>query len=74
MAEVRELTNFFSVIRSDRRIGITHISLYVALFQFYNLNLLNNPIQIDTTAVMEVAKINRLATYPRCMNDLLEYE
>jgi hypothetical protein len=73
MEEVRELTNFFSAIRSDHRIGTTHISLYMALFQFYNLNHLNNPIQITRTAVMEVAKISGLATYHKCMRDLVEY-
>jgi len=62
-----------SAIKSDHRIGTTHISLYMALFQFYNLNRLENPIQITRTAVMEVAKISGLATYHKCMRDLVEY-
>jgi replication initiation and membrane attachment protein DnaB len=73
MEEVKELTSFYSAIKSDHRIGATHISLYMALFQFYNLNKLNNPIQITRTAVMEVAKISGLATYHKCMKDLVEY-
>lgn len=73
MEEIKELTSFFSAIKNDNRIGATHISLYIALFQFYNTNRLSNPIQITRTAVMEVAKISGLATYHKCMKDLVEY-
>ena len=72
MSEVKELTCFFSAIKEDPRIGATHISLYMALFQFYNLNRLTNPIAITRTSVMEVAKIRGLATYHKCMKDLVE--
>jgi replication initiation and membrane attachment protein DnaB len=73
MEHVKELTSFYSAIKSDPRIGTTHISLYMALFQFYNLNRLSNPILITRTAVMEVAKISGLATYHKCMKDLVEF-
>ena len=70
---MKELTSFYSAIKSDPRIGTTHISLYMALFQFYNLNRMENPIQITRTGVMEVAKISGLATYHKCMKDLVEF-
>ena len=73
MGEVKELTSFFSAIREDHRIGTTHISLYMALFQFYNLNQLQNPVNITRAAVMEVAKISGLATYHKCIRDLAEF-
>jgi hypothetical protein len=73
MDQVKELTSFYSAIKGDHRIGTTHISLYMALFQFYNLNKMENPIQITRTAVMEVAKISGLATYHKCMKDLVEF-
>ena len=73
MEQLKELTIFYSAIKNDNRIGTTHISLYMALFQFYNLNRLENPIQITRTGVMEVAKISGLATYHKCMKDLVEY-
>ena len=73
MEQLKELTNFYSAIKNDNRIGTTHISLYMALFQFYNLNRLENPIQITRTAVMKVAKISGLATYHKCMRDLVEF-
>ena len=73
MNEVKELTSFYLAIREDNRIGTTHISLYMALFQFYNLNGFQNPIQITRTGVMEIAKISGLATYHKCVKDLVEY-
>lgn len=72
MSEVNELTNFFSAIKEDARIGTTHISLYMALFQFYHLNGFQNPIQITRATVMETAKISGTATYHRCMKDLVD--
>jgi replication initiation and membrane attachment protein DnaB len=73
MGEVKELTSFFTAIRDDNRIGTSHISLYMALFQFYNLNGFQNPLGITRSAVMEVAKISGLATYHKCMKDLTEF-
>ncbi len=73
MRQVQELTNFYSAIREDHRIGTTHISLYMALFQFYNLNEFRSPIQITRASVMEVAKISGLATYHKCMKDLNDF-
>ena len=72
MGEVKEITSFFSAIKEDPRIGATHISLYMALFQFYILNRLTNPIAITRALVKEVAKIKGLATYHKCMRDLVE--
>lgn len=73
MDEVKELTSFYCAIKSDNRIGSTHISLYMALFQLYNLNLFRNPIRITRAMLMDAAKINGLATYHKCIKDLSEY-
>lgn len=69
---VKELTRFYSAIREDPRIGTTHISLYMALFQIYNLNGFQNPIFITRADVMMTAKIFGFATYHKCMKDLVE--
>ena len=73
MAQVKELTSFFSAIKEDPCIGATHISLYMALFQFFNLNEFQNPVKITRADVMKTAKINGLATYHKCMKDLVEF-
>lgn len=70
---MKELTSFFAAIRMDDRIGVCHISLYMALFQFYNLNRFQNPVDITRAGVMEIAKISGLATYHKCMKDLADF-
>ena len=64
------LTNFYTAIAEDPRIGTTHVSIYLALLQQWNVNGGVNPFQIERTAVMKIAKINARHTYNRCMNDL----
>ena len=73
MEQVKELTNFFLAIQEDNRIGISHISLYMALFQFFNLNQFQNPVNISRARVMEVAKISGLGTYHKCIKDLADF-
>jgi replication initiation and membrane attachment protein DnaB len=73
MEEVKELTSFFSAMRDDPRIGTSHISLYMALFQLYNLNEFRNPINISRRSVMEMAKISGVATYHKCIKDLANF-
>ena len=73
MDEIKELTGFYSAIRDDNRISTTHISLYMALFQFYNLNQFRNPVEITRASVMDIAKISGFATYHKCIKDLVEF-
>ena len=73
MEQVKELANFYAAIKEDHRIGTTHISLYMALFNFYNLNQFQNPIKITRASVMEVAKISGLATYHKCIKELADF-
>ena len=73
MKRVKELTSFYSAIKDDHRISTTHISLYMALFQLYNLNSFQNPVSISRAGVMKVAKISGLATYHKCIKDLNDF-
>lgn len=73
MEQVRELSCFYAAIREDNRISTTHISLYMALFQLYNLNNFINPFKITRTSLMEIAKISGLATYHKCIKELEEF-
>ena len=60
-------------IEEDARIGTTHISLYMALLQQWNLNGGLNPVIITRAAIMKAAKINARYTYNKCMNNLQEF-
>ena len=67
------LTVFYEAIADDARIGTTHISLYMALLQQWNLNGGMNPIIIASVTIMKAAKINARYTYNKCMNNLQEF-
>jgi len=67
------LTVFYKAIADDARIGTTHISLYMALLQQWNLNGGMNPIIIARVTIMKAAKINARYTYYKCMNNLQEF-
>lgn len=73
MREVKELTRFYQAIQHDARVGPSHISLYMALFQLYNLNSFNNPVNISRKEVMGIAKIRGFATFHKCICDLSEF-
>lgn len=72
MEEVRQLISFFSAIHEDNRIGTSHISVYMALFHFCCLNGFKNPVEITRAEIMRTAKISGLATYHKCIRDLVE--
>lgn len=71
--ELQQLTDFFNTATPDKRMGAAHISLYMALFQFWSMNSFQNPIALNRSEIMPVAKINARATYHKCMKDLEEY-
>ena len=73
MEQILELTWFYKVIMNDARIGTSHISLYMALFQSWNLNAFCSPVSINRQEVMKLAKVSSSATYHKCMRDLVAY-
>lgn len=72
MNYIKHLTGFFDRIVQDRNLNPTHISLYIALFQFWNINRFQNPISITRDEVMRISKICSKATYHKCMRELNE--
>jgi hypothetical protein len=70
MNYIKHLTGFFDRIIPDRNLNPTHVSLYIALFQSWNVNRFQNPISISRDEVMRICKISSKATYHKCMRDL----
>ena len=73
MSEVLQLSAFYEAIADDHRLGTSHISLYMALFQQWNKNQFEEPISITREQTMGIAKINGRATYHKCMKELETY-
>ena len=73
MNYIRHLTGFFDKIQNDEQLNPTHISLYLALFQFWNLNLFRNPISISRNEMMKLSIISAYGTYHKCIKELHQF-
>lgn len=72
MNYIRHLNAFFSFIGSDKRLSASHISLYMALFQYWNFNRFQNPFPIYRDNIMKLSKIGSKNTYHKCIKELHE--
>lgn len=70
MNYIKHLTGFFNKSNQDHSMTPTHISLYLALFQRWNLNRFKNPIIISREEMMSASKIKSKGTYHKCMKEL----
>jgi hypothetical protein len=70
MNYILHLTGFFLKVSEDSRLNPTHISLYMAIFQFWNLERFRNPVSISRQELMRISKICAKATYHKCIKDL----
>lgn len=74
MNYIRHLTGFYDKIQQDDRLNPKHISLYLALFQFWNINHFQNPISISRNEMMRLSKISALGTYHKCIKELQAFD
>ncbi|NDP20384.1 MAG: transcriptional regulator [Paludibacter sp.] len=70
MNYILQLSGFFQRVAVDNRLNPTHISLYMAIFQFWNAERFQNPVSISRQELMRISKISAKATYHKCIKDL----
>lgn len=70
MNYIKHLTGFFNRIAMENSLNPTHISLYLTLFQCWNVNRFKNPITISRDEMMKGSKIASKATYHKCIKEL----
>lgn len=70
MNYIRHLNAFFSFVRSDDRLACSHVSLYLALFQYWNFNRFQNPFPVYRENIMQLSKIGSKNTYHKCVKEL----
>jgi hypothetical protein len=68
-----QFTHFLESATDDPRIGSSHISLYVTLYQYWIYNQCVDPVYIRRCEVMKTAKISGIATYHKCIKELDDY-
>lgn len=72
----KKLASYNDLIKrmgSDKRILATHVSLFTALFIFWQRGGFVSPFAITRKTVMAYAKISSIATYHKCIRELDEY-
>jgi len=67
---IQHLTGFFETVAQDNRLSMGHITLYMALFQFWNLNRFQNPVSICRTEIMTISKIGSTNSYTKYLKEL----
>lgn len=67
---IKHLNSIFIQFSKDSRLNPTHISLYIALFQLWNLNRFLEEFFINRDEVMQLSKIGSKSTYHRCIKEL----
>lgn len=70
MNYILQLSGFFQKVAVDNRLNPTHVSLYMAVFQFWNSERFQNPVSISRQELMRISKISAKATYHKCIKDL----
>ena len=70
MNYIKHLNAVFQKFYTDKRLNTTHVSLYMALFQFWNLNRFSEEFYIDRQEVMQLSKIGSTATYHGCLKQM----
>jgi len=73
MNYIKHLAGFFEKAAADQRLNPTHISLYISLFQYWNIAHFVNPISISRAELMKLSKIGSGTTYGKCINELHKY-
>ena len=73
MNYIAHLTAVMERIAKDDRLNPSHVSLYLALFQFWNMNRFNNPISIHRQDTMRLSKIGSKNTYHKCITELSQW-
>lgn len=70
MNYIRHLNSAFGQFAKDQRLNPTHISLYIALFQLWNMNRFPKSFLVNREETMSLSKIGSRTTYHRCLTDL----
>lgn len=70
MNYIRHLNAFFTYVKNDNRLTTSHVSLYLALFQYWNFNRFQNPFPVYRTDIMQLCKIGSKNTYHKCIKEL----
>jgi len=74
MNYIKHFNGVLQQFSGDSRLNPTHISLYIALFQLWNIHRFPEVFYIDREEVMQLSKIGSKATYHKCLRNLNDWK
>ena len=74
MNYIKHINGVLQQFNGDSRLNPTHISLYIALFQLWNIHHFPEVFFIAREEVMKKSKIGSIATYHRCLGNLNDWK
>jgi len=74
MNYIKHMNGVLQQFNEDSRLNPTHISLYIALFQLWNIHHFPEVFFIAREEVMKKSKIGSIATYHRCLGNLNDWK
>ena len=73
MNYIQHQNAFFERISHDERIGCTHVSLYMALFQYWNASRFQEYISITRSEIMKISKLKSASTHHKVLRQLADW-
>jgi hypothetical protein len=70
---IEHLKNWLDHAEADDRLKPHHVSLYMALFRYWNQHRFRNPFTIFRHEIMAVSKIGSVNTYTKSLKELTEW-
>jgi len=70
---IRHLNAFYTLVHEHERLRANDISLYMALFQLWNLEHFPVSLMVDRNLVVRLSKIGSLRTYMQCVKRLHDF-
>jgi len=74
MNYIKHINGVLQQFNGDSRLNPTHISLYIALFQLWNIHRFPDVFFIAREDVMKMSKIGSMGTYHRCLRNLNDWK
>lgn len=73
MIAVEHILNFIRSAKIDSRIRPLHISLYLALYQYWVQGDCTNPVLISRKRIMNTAKVKSIVSYHKGIRELCKF-
>ncbi|MDW3197481.1 MAG: hypothetical protein R8G66_34205 [Cytophagales bacterium] len=70
---ISHFNGLMAKVQEDDRLNASHVSLYLALFHYWNQSRFRNPLSVDRSELMRISKIGSANTYTKCLKDLHQW-